>query len=409
MMTTSMQRHETKAERLSPLAPDHERNAENYPSCSNISAGLIGWQFTLVPERPSGPPEYVHVPVTRPFSWGDEEALKVHLFATRWNAAWEAGHLRSQMFNESDVPRTLKWLGDYDDVDLRLIVAGRDNPYLAYEPLYHLLTLDTLHHCGLPPLRRGIWPSLGPIGNARMGGYLPSDFSHRLQSGFSRQLWPHLERRHRGSYSPHEPLVMLSNCLDFWLPYLDRVAQTRLGEFERVAHDEESLEALEHIPANVRKKIRRPLKGGDIWHGELDAQDAMTEMVEAADERGRLRGIVDAIRSNRVEDDFSARWSKAKADFERRLYHKRTHVKVSFVELDDTIPVHAPNSEPDGNLIWQDLLTLCDRRERQVVVCLRNGTTRATDIAPKLGYANHSPVSKTLARIRAKVAKLFDL
>jgi hypothetical protein len=409
MKTMSRLTPETKAERMSPLAPAHERNAHNYPSCTNISAGLSGWQFTYVPEQPLGLPEYVHVPIARPFDWQDEQSRDVLTFAARWNAAWEAGHMRSRMFREDDVPQPLRWLEDLDDVDVRLIVAGRANPYVTYEPLYHLLTLDTLRRCGLPPLKRGMWPSLGPIGRQRIRDHLPSDFSRRLQAGFSRQLWPHLAVGPRSPYASREPLVMLSNNLDFWLPYLDRVAQSRLGEFERVAHNEESLDAIERIPPDVRKTLRRPLKGGDIWCGELDAQEAMAEMVEAADERGQLRAIVEAVRANRVEDDFSPRWSYAKAAFERRLYHKRKRVKVRFVELDDTIPVHAPSSEPDGNLIWQDLLTLCDPKERQVVVCLRNGTTRATDIAAKLGYANHSPVSKTLARIRAKAAKLFDL
>lgn len=36
-----------------------------------------------------------------------------------------------------------------------------------------------------------------------------------------------------------------------------------------------------------------------------------------ADADGRLRGILDAVRSNRVEDYFSDRWSYAREDFER--------------------------------------------------------------------------------------------
>src|SRR5205823_8829423 len=48
---------------------------------------------------------------------------------------------------------------------------------------------------------------------------------------------------------------------------------------------------------------------------------------------------------NRVADDFSDRWSVAKADFEHRLFQKRNRVTVSFVELDDTIPMHGPQAE----------------------------------------------------------------
>jgi len=67
--------------------------------------------------------------------------------------------------------------------------------------------------------------------------------------------------------------------------------------------------------------------------------------VDEADAEGRLRGILDAVRSNRVEDDFSERWSFAREDFERKLYHKRSKVKVRFVELTDTIPVQGPETE----------------------------------------------------------------
>jgi hypothetical protein len=37
-----------------------------------------------------------------------------------------------------------------------------------------------------------------------------------------------------------------------------------------------------------------------------DAHDALVETVAAADRTGRLRDILDAVRSNRVEDDFSS-------------------------------------------------------------------------------------------------------
>ena len=58
------------------------------------------------------------------------------------------------------------------------------------------------------------------------------------------------------------------------------------------------------------------------------AAEVVEDVVEAADARGRLRAIIDAVRSNRVEDDFSDRWSYAREDFERKLYHKRNKVRV---------------------------------------------------------------------------------
>lgn len=119
-------------------------------------------------------------------------------------------------------------------------------------------------------------------------------------------------------------------------------------------------------------------------------------MVEAADAGGRLRAIVDAVRSNRVEDDFSDRWSYAREDFGRKLYHKRNKVRVRFVELTDTIPVQGPETEVEGNLVVGDFLALLDQRERQIVVLLCSGYTKVGEVASILGYKNHSPVSKYL-------------
>ena len=130
--------------------------------------------------------------------------------------------------------------------------------------------------------------------------------------------------------------------------------------------------------------------------------------VEEADADGQLRGILEAVRSNRVEDDFSEHWSYAREDFERKLYRKRSKVKIRFVELTDTIPVQGPETEVEANLVFADFLALLDRKERQVVVLLQSGVTKVGDVASILGYKNHSPVSKRLARIRKKAAEYFD-
>jgi hypothetical protein len=46
--------------------------------------------------------------------------------------------------------------------------------------------------------------------------------------------------------------------------------------------------------------------GGPVWFGEDDADDAVVETIKAADGAGQLCGILDAIRSHRIEDDFPA-------------------------------------------------------------------------------------------------------
>jgi hypothetical protein len=155
--------------------------------------------------------------------------------------------------------------------------------------------------------------------------------------------------------------------------------------------------------------VKLPLMGGPIWIGEDEAWELTRRIIEKADAKGKLREIIDAIKSNRVQDDFSAKWSFAKEDFERRLYSKRSKVQVRFVEIDDAIPIHSQSSEIDEDILWDDLLSIVDQRERKVIVCLRKGITNHKEISEILGYQNHSPVTKLIARIRGKVEKIFNL
>lgn len=55
-----------------------------------------------------------------------------------------------------------------------------------------------------------------------------------------------------------------------------------------------------------------------------------------------------------------------------------------------------------------DFLALLDVRNRQIVVLLASGMTSHTEIAARLGYANHSAVSKRLAQIRRAAQGYFD-
>jgi hypothetical protein len=142
--------------------------------------------------------------------------------------------------------------------------------------------------------------------------------------------------------------------------------------------------------------------------GEDDAAEKVAETVDAADGTGHLRGILDAVRSHRVADDFSSQWSNAREDFERKLYRKRNKVQVRFVELTDTIPVQGPESEILGRLVTNDFLALLDSQQREIVVLLSSGY-RQHEIAEQLGYANHSPISKKLAQIRRQAEQYFDL
>jgi hypothetical protein len=389
------------------LQDDAGKDSENFPQLWTLSPKFF-YRFLPVPKEIGPVPEYAYVNDPHYIrSLTQEEKAEYEIFVANWNNTWEARGLRSEMFDER-VPKRLRWVVTHGK-NLRLVVRNPVHSYDAYAPLYHLLPRKTLEKFGLPLLRRGNWPHL--MAHHLLEHVVPSDFNARLQQAFAHHIWPLLGSRGIPSaYSRNEPVRLLSHSLDYWMPYIDLVAQSVCAGFGRTGFDDAKEVAdfdlhKNDMPAGVT--LATPLRGGTIWAGEKEALAVTKEMVEVADRAGQLRAIIDAVRANRVKDDFSDVWSFEREDFERKLYAKRSKVKVKFVEVDETIPVHGPESELHENLIWQDLFSVLNQKERLVVVCLRNGVTRLADMAKELGYANHSPISKALARIRKKARKLF--
>ena len=389
------------------MAKPGDMDPEFYPTLDTFSAAFM-YRFIPVPTPVETPPEYIYVHSARTLELEGDARARYEVFLTEWNTLWEMGAERRGMFDK-DVPPELDWVMDLE-TDVRLMPRGTRNRYDAYSTLFHLLPVRTLRRFGLPTLRRGIWPYW--LGQGENSLVFPADFDRRLERAVSYHLWPLLAPRGAPSaFSESEPIRLLSHNLDFWLPFADMVAQRRMRARGRVPFDNEEQERLcaEHqdkMPPGVT--LQRPLFGGYVWTGEEEAWEATREMVQLADEHGHLRGILEAVRSHRIEDDFTERWSYEREDFERKLFRKRAGVRVRFVELEETVPVLGPDSEAHENLLWEDFFGLLNPKEREIVVCLRNGATTLTEVAQKLGYANHSPISKKLGRIRRMAERLLS-
>jgi len=390
----------------SHLASAEDLEPYCFPELSTLSPAFF-YQFVPVAKTPQTP-EVVFVPTDK------VKPLELVGVLANWNWLWEASQYRKEAFSESrfktELPDLAEWIDKLPDANTYLI-ADSETRYDAYAPLYHLLPKRLLDRYQLPALKRPLWPNNA----ARWWNeeLLPLDFTQRLGSAFAAHVWPYIDSgSSQKAFSPHDPLVLLSHNLDFWLPPAIQVIENRMREFER-AEPETSKQR--KLLARAMKEdfpdvdIRRPRKGGNLWMGEEEADLVTEEVVNIADRSGQLRGIIDAVRSNRVVEDFSPCWSFAREDFERKLYSKRSKVRISFVQLEDTLPVHSPQSEYTDDLLWQDFSALLDQRERHIVVCLRSGFTKLGDIATSLGYANHSPISKALSRIRRKAADFLDL
>jgi len=389
------------------LANGKDLLPDNFPELGNLSSAFI-FQFLPKPSE-TKPPEFAYVPVDRKRDWGKDESVRIDVMISEWNIAWESGHLRSEFIPQvmgEDFPHTLKWLSEIDKANIYLIPRYGESSLEAFVPLYQLLPVRTLERFNLPLFRTGLWPA--SFDHFR-STYLPVNIEEQIAKAFACHVWPLVNTQSKiQAFSKDDPIVLLSHNLNYWLPHIYKVIENRLRQMPRVEFDDEGQEEKLHrlrkeIPESV--SLNRPLCGGVIWQGEDDAWEATKEMVEIADKQGRLRAIIDAVKSSHVEDDFSNIWSFAKEDFERKLHHKRAKVRVSFVELDRIIPVHAPTSELHDNLLWEDFIALLDVKERRIIICIKNGATRLAEISKHLGYANHSPISKALNRIRKKAMK----
>lgn len=378
--------------------PEADACPEEYPRLRNISAGFI-FGGVVRPLEPA-PPEYVTLPAAHT---SPEEFLAV----AQWNMLWEAAQFRRRFFDLDDLPEPMARIADLGDVNVTFVPRTRAR-YFEYAPLFHLLPKRVLDMFGLPLLRGGQWPFMADWSG--IDDFLPPDFEDRLARAWAWTVWPHLVSGSKmKAFSADDPIRLLAHNLDFWVPAVTATIQERLQDFSEVDKGKTpGPVTLEDGSVLAGAVAGNPRMGGQVWFGEDDARDAVVETVEAADRTGRLRGILDAVRSHRVEDDFSSHWSYAREDFERKLHGKRRKVTVKFVELTDTVPVQGPESDVLGNLVTNDFFTLLDARNREIVVLLNSGVTSRTEIADVLGYANHSAVSKRLAQIRRAAEVYFD-
>lgn len=396
-MTTSNLSNEEKNYLESPTS-------EEFPRLDTVSAAMLYYAVPSCKFRTD--PEYIDIPF--PSNLTSEEKQKMQLFLAQWNILWEAGQFRYSFF-KNELPQKLSWLSKYSDKNLYLLPKFLENDYFRIAPLFHLLPLRLIKKFNLPLMHRGIWPSLFPLPMANLG----KDFDSKTASAFAHHIWPLLNPRSKiDKFSQNDPLIIVSHNLNFWLPHIRAVLEGKALAFDRCKVEDKKqerkiLQLSKSLPEGITAD--RPRFGGSLWFDEEGALDATKKMIELADNTGNFRAIIDEIKSNRIQDDFSSRWSYEKEDFERKLYRKRDKFKISFVELDEAIPIIGSTCEIEDNLVFDDFLSILNPKEKQITVLLLKGMSKAVDIAKELGYGNHSPVSKSLKKIRAKCKNYLEL
>lgn len=383
------------------FASSSDLEADKYPRLWNVSAAFF-YRAVIRPDTPA-PIEYVSVPIPHE----RHLALKTMNAIAEWNALWEASQYRRRITPSHTLPAAIYSIADLGDRNVAFIPRTASR-YPEFAPLYHLIPQAILRRYGLPLLRSGHWPFLASLEDIDV--YVPADLEARLSRAWEAVVWPYLMPRSPvAAFTSDDPVRILAHDLDSWLPAVTSVMQEILRGFPLVESHVDSFHPRLEDGTILNDAVTGPPRmGGDLWRGEVDAAEVVAWTVNEADSAGHLRAVFDAVRSNRVHDDFSAKWSRDREDFERKLNHKRARVSVRFVELPESIPVQSPFSEIEDNMVVGNFIALLSERDRQVVVLLRKGVTNLGDIASLLGYANHSAVSKRLARIRKAAAAYFD-
>ncbi len=380
------------------LVTKQSYNRDEYPRCFNISQGMYYNQLPVPKERKAA--EFIFL---KDYFVGKRD-LEKEVAIHDWNNTWELGQLRTSFFWDK-LPKSLNWLKDHDLENIYLIPDDDVFSYSTYAPLLHLIPFKTRSRHNIPQLRAGVWPFGAAYYERSIGDVFTSSFKDNLSNAFATHIWPLLNRQSKiDAFSHNDPIVLLSHNLKFWLPHVYAVIEEELELFGRVdVESEEQKRTINELQNQYPEiDVKLPLRGGDIWRGEDGAWGISKKIVESADENGQLSNLFDAIKSNRIQDDFSDHWSNAKEDFERKLYRKRSRYRVNFVELNSSIPIQSYSSEIVENELWDDFFSILNHKEKRIVVCLRKGITKHKEISEILGYKNHSPVTKSIKKIREK-------
>ncbi len=307
---------------LLPVTHEHA-TADMHPRLVNMSAAFM-YRAVVRAETPA-PPEYVTVSLPRSMMEDPRTAVAV----SNWNLLWEAAQYRRRFFDEDDLPAPMCKVADRGDLNV-VFVPRTHSRYYEYAPLFHLLPRAALQRHGLPLVRGGQWPFSTRL--VDVDRLLPADFEDRLSRAWAGSMWRHLMPQYRSpisGFTADDPIRLLAHNLDFWLPSVTEVIQETLRDFPEVDNDIVTGPVLLQDGSVLDGAVAaNPRTGGDIWRGEEEAAEMIRSTFEAADADGKLRGILDAVRSNRCDDDFSPQWSGAREDFERKLYNKRSRTKV---------------------------------------------------------------------------------
>lgn len=266
------------------------------------------------------------------------------------------------------------------NTQISLMVFPYDTP-LRYLPAYYLLPLDMISkskECRDIP--RSALKALESEHYRKV--IFNTEFIHLMMEAISFLVWPHL-----GIYAKKEAFSM-DDPIYRWT-YATPLFVNCLAEIS-----DYNLQFLFSRPRSFEYPYRTMDEVNTIMH---------TTVERAIDQHG-MKEIIEVVKQNRCDEDYSCVNSAAKIDFLRKRYHTRNFAPRMEESLDGLME---GATEPDqsnieeqvvAEVLVKDFMKQLTPRDIHILELRKNGYTYQ-EIAGQLGYHTHSAVKKRVDRL----------
>lgn len=266
---------------------------------------------------------------------------------------------------------------------------------LEYLPLFYLFPKEVLERA---------CPLLADMPRSLHGILKDSDWVDRISGDYfllaisdltAAFVWPALGvRAYMECYSGHDPIWQLAHASSLWLNAFEKIGGITIP----------------YLAQNI--KLEMPYLTNE------EAQMLFLRIGEKGIEEHELQPVIDTVNQMRCAEDFDARGSHAKTDFNRKWNHTRWRYKT--VSLDQLVDQYGGDSRDDAiDAVLHDRVsddaasfedTVCAKldterfynslseRDREMLTMRADGYTYQ-EIADKLGYKTHSAVMKRIKRL----------
>ena len=201
-------------------------------------------------------------------------------------------------------------------------------------------------------------------------------FQQAMSDTWAWLVWDHMGvRGGMEKYSGYDPIWIIAHAYTLWIQVFRAMGITPEVYF--------------NFPPGQGYQLR--------YFSREELDDYVCGLMECFNKHTKYPLWRDVIKQNRCFEDFDKRHSSVKTDQFRKWYHTRTRIKsVDFMQAEEQ--PYTPCDKIISRLDAQRFIAKLEYGDRKILELLLFGYTRA-EIAEKIGFANHSGISKRLHKI----------